>query len=204
MLHEKFIEISSANNLSYRRPFNNRFSISRKGSESWLCNSKLTKARLLKDGACLASSHALFTLTMAALIVQAVIAHQSPRFWHRREKCEGGWAAIISNYYLLKSHNNWDLLNRPAMLPNWSMCTGNHQPVKAPHKRMASGMHERTMKPLNLSPQRSTRRVFELWRHWRRGPGRCSNSSEWQSRSLIASSSFQLLTTGRRMISASD
>lgn len=24
---------------------------------------------------------------------------------------ERGWAAIISNYYLLKSHNNWDLLN---------------------------------------------------------------------------------------------
>lgn len=37
----------------------------------------------------------------------AVIAHQSN--WSASEM--GGWAVIISNYYLLKSHNNWDLLN---------------------------------------------------------------------------------------------
>lgn len=48
MLHEKFIEISSVNNLSYQRPFINRFSISKR-IRKLVCslhNSQFTKASL--------------------------------------------------------------------------------------------------------------------------------------------------------------
>lgn len=71
MLHEKFIEFSSVNNLSYQRTFINRFSISERIEKLMFVAQHISQKLLdfwrVKDGACFASSHALFTLTMAAL-----------------------------------------------------------------------------------------------------------------------------------------
>lgn len=107
MLHEKFIEISSVNNLSYQRPFINRFSIS-KDRKADVLVAQLVSQKLLLDfwKWCVLSFFSCFIHAhngSAHCSRRPVIAHQS-QFWHRREKCEGGWTVIISNYYL-KSHN---------------------------------------------------------------------------------------------------
>lgn len=95
-----------------------------------------TSSAAMEIGACSASSSQKFQLhnSLEPLIKRTMgseWAHQSTvsdvNVGREGGRKEGG-VAIISNYYLLKSHNNWDLLNcsRFILLPI-EMCTGNHQ-----------------------------------------------------------------------------
>lgn len=65
----------------------------------------------------------------------------------KRERNEGG-VVIISNYYLLKSHNNWDLLNWKASLvrvsfaTNWNVHWQSSSQKLIQKRNIASGMHK--------------------------------------------------------------
>lgn len=160
MLHEKFIEFSSVNNLSYQASFINRFSISkriRKPMHTTFHKSSTLSRLLTSERWCVLSLFSCFIHAHNGSADQwSRINHH---FWHRREECEGAglrslaittcWNPTIIEIYRTAPH-------RAQTATQLNHVHWQSSARESTTQRMASGMHEWTMKPLNLSLQRSS------------------------------------------------